>query len=199
MTDTTTPDPGAPRAAAPARRRVATRVLMTSAAIGAAGSLIIAPITAFSSGGPALALPLIYSALAAVKLLPGALALALLRRPGAALLAMTVVGLVNIPFSSHGPMVFVSLAGVGLLQEIAFALLLYRRWDAWLFYASNLIAAAVIGWLGWRAIATAATSGGMRIGYWIVLAVVAVAVTWIARALAARVARSGVLADLHGR
>lgn len=177
----------------PRPRRMPTRTLLACAAIGAAGGLIIAPITVFSSSGPALAMPLLYGALAMVKLLPGVLAQTLLRRPGVALLTCMVVGLINISFSAHGPLVFVSLAGVGLLQEIPTALLLYRRWNAWLLVVGNLAVGLVLAWLGWRILATEATHTSMAVGYWTVSAVVAVAVAIVAFALGARVRRSGVV------
>jgi energy-coupling factor transport system substrate-specific component len=161
------------------RHRISTRALLACAAIGAAGGLVVAPITVFSSSGPALALPLIY---------------ALLRFPGAALLTGVIVGLINIPFSAHGPMVFVSLAGIGLLQEIVPAALLYRRWGIGVLLAGSVVAGAVLGLLGWRALASSATDLTVAIGYWAVCAVAAVAVTFIGFWIGERVRRSGVVA-----
>jgi energy-coupling factor transport system substrate-specific component len=176
------------------RHRISTRALLACAAIGAAGGLVVAPITVFSSSGPALALPLIYALLAMVKLLPGVLAQTLLRFPGAALLTGVIVGLINIPFSAHGPMVFVSLAGIGLLQEIVPAALLYRRWGIGVLLAGSVVAGAVLGLLGWRALASSETDLTVAIGYWAVCAVAAVAVTFIGFWIGERVRRSGVVA-----
>lgn len=182
-------------APAPSRRgqrRTPTRILLACAAIGAAGGLIVAPITIFSSTGPALALPVIYALLSMVKLLPGVLAQTLLRLPGVALLTGVIVGLINIPFSAHGPMVFVSLAGVGLLQEIVVAVLLYRRWGLLVQLINNLVAGAAIAWLGWRLFAADATHAGVAIGYWGAAIAAIIAVTLIGYLIAARVRRSGV-------
>lgn len=176
------------------RHRISTRSLLACAAIGAVGGLIVAPITVFSAPGPALALPLIYALLSMVKLLPGTLAQTLLRFPGAALLTGVIVGLINIPFSSHGPMVFVSLAGVGLLQEIVPAILLYRRWGIGVLITGNLVAGAVLGLLGWRVLASSATNITVAIGYWVVCAVAAIAITFIGFWIGNRVRRSGVVA-----
>lgn len=174
------------------RRRLPTRVLLACAAIGAAGGLVVAPVTLFSSTGPALAMPLLFAVLAMVKLLPGTLAQGILRRGGVALLAGMIVGLVNIPFSAHGPMVFVSLAGIGLLQEIVPALGLYRRFGGWTLLASNLLAGAVSAWLGWRLFAADGIHGAVAIGYWACAAASIVAVTLLGLAIASRVRRSGV-------
>ena len=174
------------------RRRVSTRILLACAAIGAAGGLIVAPVTLFSSAGPALAMPLLFAVLAMVKLLPGTLAQGILRRGGVALLAGMIVGLVNIPFSAHGPMVFVSLAGIGLLQEIVPALGLYRRFGSWTLLGSNLLAGAVSAWLGWRLFTAQGIHGAVAIGYWVCAAASILAVTLLAIAIASRVRRSGV-------
>lgn len=180
---------------APAKHpyRMSTRTLLACAAIGAAGGIVIAPISIFSSSGPALAMPLLYGALAMVKLLPGVLAQTMLRRPGVALLTCVIVGLVNIAFSAHGPLVLVSLAGVGLLQEIPVAALLYRRWNAWLLVAGNLLVGLVLAWLGWRILSTSATHPAVAAGYWGVSALGAVAVAWLGCAIGARVRQSGVV------
>ncbi|WP_257159245.1 ECF transporter S component [Corynebacterium cystitidis] len=98
-TDDTKDAPGKARK----RQRVATEVLMMAAAIGAAGGIIIAPISLFSSSGPALTFPPLYALLAAVKRLPGMLAQSLIRRPGVALLSMVVVGIINIPLVPTAP------------------------------------------------------------------------------------------------
>lgn len=170
-----------------------TRVLLACAAIGAAGGLIVAPVSVFSSSGPALAMPIVYSVLAMIKLLPGVLAQTMLQRPGVALLTGVIVGLINIPFSVHGPMVFVSLAAVGLLQEIGFAAFRYRRWDAWLFLVSNVAVGAVLAIIGWRAVATAATHPAIAAGYWGTAIVGAVVVTLLGLLIGSKVRRSGVV------
>lgn len=180
--------------ATPSRsRKMPTRILLACAAIGAAGGLIIAPVTVFSSSGPALAIPLLYAILAMVKLLPGVLAQSLLRVPGVALLTCMIVGLINIAFSAHGPMVFVSLAGIGLLQEIPTAVTLYKRWNAWVLVIGNLAVGMVLAYLGWKVVASAATHSAMAIGYWAAAAVMSVVIAWIGIALGARVRRSGVI------
>lgn len=169
-----------------------TRVLLACAAIGAAGGLIVAPITVFSSTGPALAMPVIYALLSMVKLLPGVLSQTLLRLPGVALLTGVIVGLINIPFSAHGPMVFVSLAGVGLLQELPAAATLYRRWNVWVMLIGNLLVGLVIAWLGWRLFAADAAHISVALGYWATAVVASIVVTLIGFAIGARVRRSGV-------
>ncbi len=190
MNDTTLAEGSAQ---SPRSRKMPTRILLACAAIGAAGGLIVAPVTVFSSSGPALAIPLLYAAMAMVKLLPGALAQTLLRMPGVALLTGMIVGLINIAFSAHGPMVFISLAGVGLLQEIPAAVMLYKRWNAWVLVIGNLAVGLVLAWLGWRVLASEITHSSVAIGYWSVSAVAAVVVAFLAFALGQRVRRSGVV------
>lgn len=189
--------PDQPDAAAPARRTLSTRYLLACAAIGAAGGLIVAPVSLVASGGPALAFPLIYAALLPVKLVPGLLAQMLLRRPGAALLTSLIVGLVNIPFSAHGPAAALALVAIGLMQEIPPAVWLYRRWSTWLLAAGSASIALALAWLGWRVISVESTVDWMRLTYWPAAALGALAITWLCAAITAGVRRSGALDSLE--
>ncbi|MEF3323265.1 MULTISPECIES: ECF transporter S component [Gulosibacter] len=193
------PEGNVPQSPVDSRRRkqIATAVLLTTAAIGAAGGMIITPVSLFSSSGPALAFPPLYAALAAVKLLPGVLAQSLIRRPGVALLAMVVVGLINIPFSTHGPMVFVSLAAVGLLQEIVFAVGLYRVWSWWMHVISNVFVIVVLAVIGLRAIATPETAPTVMATYWAVAVLSALVIVAVGLLISNAVARTGVITSIR--
>ncbi|MBG9565175.1 MULTISPECIES: ECF transporter S component [Brevibacillus] len=74
-------------------------------------------------------------------MLPGLIALYLIRKPGAGLLAETVAGLVMIPFTSYGWMMLVGQAVNGLFCELPYAFARYRTYSA----RFMLAAAAVTG------------------------------------------------------
>lgn len=178
-------------------KNIPTRVLLTTAAIGVAGAVVIAPLSMGSSAAPALLLPLVYSAVLGLKLLPGIIAQALLHRPGVALGAALVSGLIAVPFSGRGAAVVLSIAGIGLLQEIPFALGLYRRWGAWIHYAAAVPIGLVLAWLGVNVLGIFSQPVLVQVLFFVVAVVSCLVATWIARAVAAGVERTGVVRGLR--
>ena len=83
------------------RFRFPTAILLTCAALGVAGAVLLAPMNWASTilTGP---LPFLGMALAGLWLLPSVIALRLLRRPLVGLLVGLISGLVLVPFSGHG-------------------------------------------------------------------------------------------------
>ncbi len=125
--------------------RTSTRVLLSCAAIGVGGGLVAGAsgylAAAFAAFGP-----LLYGITAGTHFLPSVVALALLKRPGTAVLAGVIAGLVGAAFAPWwiGRFVGTGLL-VGVLLELPFLITRYRRWDPWLFYVFGGVLGARAG------------------------------------------------------
>src|SRR5690606_2338875 len=80
-----------------------------------------------------------------VHVFPGVIAQSLFRRGGVAFITATLTGLACAPFSPLGIGTIAPYIFVGLLQEIPFAISLYRYWQGWIYYLTAAIAGAGIG------------------------------------------------------
>lgn len=112
--------------------KVTTAYLLTCAAIGVAGALLLGGAWAISLALFA-AIPFASVAIAGVWVLPAVIALRLLNRPFAGLLVGLLSGLALSPFytiSAVATTLFWS-----LFPELPFLATLYRRWSTWLHYA----------------------------------------------------------------
>lgn len=127
----------------PRRSILSTRVLLSSAAIGVATGAILAPFTIWGTLMSTTA-PLAYMALTGVWLLGPLISLAVLRRPGAALMTCVVVGLIQMPFGGAGSIL--TMLMIGAAMELPFLVTRYRVWSWWLF---SLSALAFLGYYAW--------------------------------------------------
>ncbi len=121
------------RSGAPVGNRVSTVYLLTCAAIGVSGGILLWGATALATV-LYVTIPFISVALAGVWLLPAVVGLRLLHRPLAGLLVGLISGVVVLPY-------LVTNVWWAFFAELPFVLLLYRRWDTWLHY----LGAAVVG------------------------------------------------------
>lgn len=109
--------------------RFSTRLLLSTAAIGAAGGLLVVGLNYALVGLPPSSLTYaIYAATTPAWSLGSFVAMALFRRPGVALLTSVFSGLVNLA-SPFGVAQLVNFLVIGLLLELPFAVALYRRWS----------------------------------------------------------------------
>lgn len=125
-------------------KNVSTRLLMSCAAIGVAGGVIFT-INAWMGGVLANLLPLAYGLTIGLYFIPGALAQALIRRPGVGLLTSAFAGLVSSPFQPLFFGAFLISLGIGIAQEVPFAIARYRVWKPWLF-AVGALATGLVTW-----------------------------------------------------
>ncbi|WP_448005218.1 ECF transporter S component [Agromyces bauzanensis] len=172
--------------------RTSTRVLLSCAAIGVVGG-VVAGASGYLAGAFAAFGPMLYGLTVGTHFLPSVVALALLKRPGMAVLAGLIAGLVGAAFAPWWLWRYVG-AGllVGLLIEIPFLLTRYRRWDAWLFYAAAGFAGLVIAiavFIGLGAEHYAWWAWAIALPLWVLSPVL---FTWIGRVIAARLAKAGV-------
>lgn len=142
-------------------KNISTRLLMTCAAIGVAGGVLF---TAHAWLGliTVNTVPFVYGLTMGLYFLPGALAQALFRRPGIALLTTALSGLVASPFQPIFFMAFLTSLMIGVVQEIPFLITRYRIWRPWLFVVSGVLSAgitagAAFGILGGEDYGTAGT------------------------------------------
>ena len=172
--------------------RTSTRVILSCAAIGVAGGVV-----AGASGYLALIMaaigPMFYGLTIGTHFLPSVVAFGLLKRPGTAVLAGVIAGLVGAAFAPQWLPRFIGTGLlVGALIELPFLLTRYRRWDAWLFY----LAASIAG-LGIAAVVFVAL-GGEHFVWWtwaIALPLYAGSpafFTWVGRVIAKRLEGAGV-------
>jgi energy-coupling factor transport system substrate-specific component len=172
-------------------KNTSTRLLLTCAAIGVAGGIVFS-ISAYVSGTLAAAAPMFYGAVIGVYFLPGVIAQALLRRGGVALITSVIAGLVSVPFQPIGFAAVMAAGSIGLLQELPFAVTLYRYWRAWLFYAAVTVAGLVFGFGVFIAQGVELSQPWVQVLHIGLFVVSPILFTWVGRAVAAGLDRTGV-------
>lgn len=171
-------------------KNTSTRILLTCAAIGVASGILLLPIFGIFSSAAIAAVPLLYTVLLGFWFFGGVLMQTLTHRPGVALLTSVIAGLVIAPFTPYGISTVLSTATVGLCQELPFLATLYRRWPTWLFYVANGLIGLAYAFPA-QQIFAADTPLAVRLAVYPLAAASAVATTWIARAIAKRLDRTG--------
>ena len=130
--------PAAPAAPTPprsSRGRATTAYLLTCAAIGVAGGVML-----WGAGWISTVLfatvPFVSVAIAGLWLLPATVALRLLERPFAGILVGLISGLVVFPFLGAA-------IWWAFFAELAFLVTLYRSWRTWQYYAGAVFVGAI--------------------------------------------------------
>lgn len=151
--------------------------------------------------GPILALafiigagnPLISVAAAAVTTLPSLVAPYILRRPGAALLAQFLMGLVQLPFAPIG--FFIVVVGLinGVVGEIPFLVTRYRNYSLGLLMGSGILSRLVALGFAFRTMGFAELSTGIQIGLVITAIIAGILIALLAKYLCDALASRGVL------
>ena len=124
--------------------RVSTVYLLTCAAIGVATGILIVPATALSTLTHS-TLPPVSALLAGAWVIGYVIAMRLTERPGAAIIAGLVSGVVAAPLSTTGPAIVITNVMFAAFIELPFLLTLYRRWGRGLYYAGAGALATVYG------------------------------------------------------
>ncbi len=139
--------------------------------------------------------PLLGSAVTGYATLIGLFVPYVMRRPGAGLLAAVGVGLVQAQFTPRGLNAISSGFILGLIYEAPFALTRYRRYGGLFMTSAGAITAVIPTAL------SAVASGLTALDSWAQLAVIGITASsgalggYLAKSLADRIARSGVLAS----
>lgn len=129
-------------ATAARRGGVSTRLLLTAAAIGVAGGVVMIP-AVFLQVLVAATIPILYTAFVGTFVLGPVIAQALLRRPGAAVVAGVVAGLATAPFTPRSILAILPMALLGGLYELAFGVTGYRTWPRWRWFAASALMSIV--------------------------------------------------------
>ena len=163
------------------RRTTPTRFLLSTAAIGAAGGLLVVAINYALIAVPPSSLSYsIYTATLGIWFLGPLVATALIRRPGVALLTSIFAGVVNF-VTPFGFAQFTNFLIAGIILELPFAITLYRRYSDRMLrtafpialilasgvYLVACLAADVIRfseWIPWLAIGTVVVTVGLAFG-----------------------------------
>ncbi len=124
-------------------KNVSTRLLLSCAALGVAGGILFI-INAYLGGSILAVAPVLYGLTLGVYFMPGAIAQFLFRRGGVAVLVAALSGLVAAAFQPLGFWAALIAVGIGLVQEIPFAIGRYRHWPVWLFLVGAVISGVIL-------------------------------------------------------
>lgn len=181
----------APRTTGSGRFRFPTAVLLTCAALGVAGGLLLAPANWLSTilfPG----LPFISVALAGLWLLPSVIALRLLRRPLVGLLVGLLAGLVIVPFSGYGFSSVLTNLWWAAFTELPFLFVIWRYWGTWMHYVGAVVVGIVYPALAWTTFNLGSMTMGLQVAFFAVTLASCVGATALGILIADRLRRAGV-------
>ena len=173
------------------RFRIPTAILLTCAARGVAGGLLLAPANWISTilfPG----LPFVSVALAGLWLLPSVIALRLLRRPLVGLLVGLLAGLVIVPFSGYGFGSVATNLWWAAFTELPFLFVIWRYWGTWLHYVGAVVVGVVYPLLAWASFNLETMPVGVRIAFFAITLASCVGATALGILIADRLRRAGV-------
>lgn len=173
------------------RFRFPTAILLTCAALGVAGGLLLAPANWVSTilfPG----LPFVSVALAGLWLLPSVIALRLLRRPLVGLLVGLLAGLVIVPFSGYGFGSVATNLWWAAFTELPFLFVLWRYWGTWMHYVGAVVVGVVYPLLAWASFNLESMSIGVRLAFFAITLASCVGATALGILIADRLRRAGV-------
>lgn len=174
-----------------------TRDIMITAALGIVLGILSTMVDyAYTAGGAALG-PLLPQSLIGVVMFTALFIPFVVRRPGAALVGMVVIGLVQVPFSPNGIASLVVSAIYGLFVEAAFFITRYKRYSLLMLMSTAVIVGVIGLGIGYvpnqfhnLSFALQATLWGLVIGSCLLGA-------WLVVILANSLTRSGVLSQVE--
>ncbi len=171
---------------------VPTTLVLTCAALGVAGGLLLAPANWLSTVLLTLGMPALSVAITGLWILPAVIALRLLRRPLVGLLVGIIAGLVIVPFSGYGFMSVVTNASWALFAELPFLVVLWKFWKTWMHYAGAAVLGIVYPIFSWAFFDMGAQSVWSQILFFAVTFASCIGVTALGILIADRLRRAGV-------
>ncbi|NYD68321.1 ECF transporter S component [Agromyces atrinae] len=175
--------------------KTTTRMLLTCAAIGAAGGVLLIPANNIAAA-ISVVMPLAYAAMTGIWLIPFVFVLALLRRPGVAILAALFASVITSFTTVYGASSLLTNLMIAIALEIPFAISLYRYWRAWVFYVGAAVFGLLYSFTAMAALGVDAWSVPMQATFVLVIIASEIAATWLGLLLARRVERTGVVRGL---
>lgn len=168
-----------------------TAILLTCAAIGVAGGILLIPANWMSTVLFA-AVPFAAVALAGLWLLPAVIALRLLQRPLVGLLVGVISGLVIVPFSGYGFSSVATNVWWAFFAELPFLIVLYRFWSTWQHYAGAVVVSIVYPILAWVSFDLGSLPLGLQIAFFALTAASTLGATALGILIADRLRAAGV-------
>lgn len=169
--------------------RVSTAYLLTCAAIGVAGGIVLA-LGWWLSLGLFATVPFVSVAIAGLWVMPAVIALRLLRRPLAGILVGLVSGLVLAPF--YTATAILTTLFWSFFPELPFLATLYRRWASWLHYLGALLVGIAYPLLAAKTFDLWAMAPALVVAFIALCAASCLAGTWLAIVIADRLRDAGV-------
>jgi len=169
--------------------KVTTAYLLTCAAIGVAGGIVLA-VGWWLSVALFATVPFASVAIAGLWVMPAVIALRLLQRPFAGLLVGFISGLVLAPFYTASAIL--TTLFWSFFPELPFLVTLYRRWNTWLHYAGALVMAISYLLFAAPSFDLWAMAPGVFVGVVALCAASCVAGTFLAIVIADRLRAAGV-------
>ena len=173
------------------RFRFPTAIMLTCAALGVAGGILLAPANWISTL-LFLGLPFVSVGLAGLWLLPSVIALRLLRRPLVGLLVGLLAGLVIVPFSGYGFSSVATNVWWAAFTELPFLFVLWRYWGTWLHYLGAAIVGIVYPILAWTSFNLGTFDLGLQITFFAITLASCLGGTALGILIADRLRRAGV-------
>lgn len=164
--------------------RVTTAYLLTCAAIGVAGGVLLWGAGWASTAVFAIA-PFLSVAFAGLWLLPATIALRLLERPLAGILVGLISGLVVFPF-------FGAAIWWAFFAELAFLVTLYRSWRTWQYFAGAVVVGIVYPILAATSFNLWSMTVPLMIGFFALTIATCVIGVWLGIVIADQLRRAGV-------
>lgn len=175
-----------------ANSALGTRNLMIIAALAVVGSLIVVPLTYFglawsvTPGGILLSVSMM-----GLWIIPYLLPLVVVRRPGAALIAGLIMGVISAFTTPQGPTTILGNVIGALLVEIPLLLLLYRKWTWWAYALCGLLFGGFNGG-AYTTFQGVQTSVGMQIAIVVTSLISAQVGVWVCIGIRKALVRAGV-------
>ncbi|MBX7266574.1 ECF transporter S component [Micromonospora sp. Llam7] len=167
-----------------------TRFLMACAAIGAATGVLLIPAN-FAAFSVSATVPLAYAPMVGLWLIGPVVALAVLRRPGSAVLTMFIAGVISTP-TPAGPSAIVTCLMVGVAMELGFLVTRYRIWRPWLFQLTAIIFTALYALSAYAAFNISTMSVLVQVIFFALMVASQVTFTAFGLVVARRLAETGV-------
>lgn len=179
-------------------KRASTKYLLTCAAIGAAGGILLIPANNIAAAVAA-ALPLLYAAIVGAWVIAPVVALDVIRRPGASLLTSLFAGLVVTPFTPYGARSIITCVLFGALLEIPFLVTLWKRWHPAIFVIATLLIGGIYSVFAYRTYAIDTFPVAGQVAFFVIMLASIAAFTTLGLLIGSRLRKAGVAKALRRR
>jgi energy-coupling factor transport system permease protein len=169
--------------------KVTTAYLLTCAAIGVAGGIMLA-VGWWLSLGLFATVPFVSVAIAGLWVMPAVIALRLLNRPFAGLLVGLISGLVLAPFYTVSAVL--TTLFWSFFPELPFLVTRYRHWNTWLHYAGALAIGIAYPLLAAQSFDLWTMTPPLIVAFVVLCAASCLAGNWVAIVIADRLRAAGV-------